>query len=62
MASMFLGDFSGEEFAGFTIAKSSKAILASLSDAPEANPISNLNDDVEGWIDADKDITCSAFY
>lgn len=30
------------EFVGFSIARYSKDILATLSDAPEANPISEL--------------------
>jgi hypothetical protein len=54
---VFLDDSSDEEFEGFSTARrSSKEILAILSDAPEANPISKLTeDDVDDWIDTDKD-------
>jgi hypothetical protein len=53
---MFLGDSSGEDFEGFNIARSSKDILATLSDAPQANLISKLTeDDAKDWIDIDTD-------
>jgi len=57
-ASVFLDDSSDEEFEGFSIARrSSKEILAILSDASEANPLGKLTeDDVEDWIDADKEM------
>jgi DDE superfamily endonuclease./Tc5 transposase DNA-binding domain./CENP-B N-terminal DNA-binding domain. len=57
-ASMFLDDSSDEEFEGFNIARrSSKEILAILSDASETNLLGKLTeDDVEDWIDADKEL------
>jgi hypothetical protein len=45
------------EFVGFSIARYSKDILATLSDATQANPISELTkNDAEDWTDTDKDI------
>lgn len=57
-ASMFLDDSSDEEFEGFNIVRrSSKEILAVLSNASEANPLGKLTeDDVEDWINADKEM------
>ena len=53
---MFLDDSSGEELEFFKTARSSKDIPITLSDAQEANPISELKeDDVEDWTGINKD-------